>query len=341
MSLLNQMLRDLEHNKTTTTSPLTPENSIHVSPSASKENINKALIVGALISSIAVFFAYLALSKAKQPVTIISQPLAIPALKTAPKQVVNEPLVAIKNANIEVNLETALVIASSAKTKSKLVTKPLKNTLKKPSSITAPVIIAPKQIQNSIKSVPLSSNQQAEALYQQASKANNIQHAIGLLKQSLTLTPKKSNARLLLTRLLINAGEKQSATDLLDESLIIFPQDSAFIMARAQLYLQEKNSESALQLLTQTTIPPKNEAYLALLAAAYQQHKSYTQSNIHYQTLVQLNANKAEYWLGLALAQDALNQKKAAYNTYQHALNLHSLNPTVTDYIQQRLQQLP
>ncbi len=339
MSLLNQMLRDIEHNKATAAPPFAQENAVHVSPSAIKKSVNKALLIGALISSIAVFFTYLALSKAKQTTLVISQPLAIPELKTVSRQSVNEPK--IKNAPIADKPKLLKVIANPIKPESIRVAKPLKV---KPSSrpgLNVPTVINPQSTKNSIKAAPLSTAQQANILYQQASKTNNPQHAIRLLNQSIKLSPKQSNARLLLTRLLINTDKRQSAIELLDESLIIFPKNTAFIMARAQLYLQEKNTESALQLLTQITTSSKNEAYLALLAAAYQQNKSYPQARDHYQTLVQLNSNKAEYWLGLALAQDALNQKEAAYNAYQNALKLHSLNSAINDYIQQRLKQLP
>jgi hypothetical protein len=80
MSLLNQMLRDLEQKKNSDNPLFAQENSLYVSPNASKKSINKTQIIGVSISSIVIFFTYLALSKAKQP-TMISQPLAIPALK--------------------------------------------------------------------------------------------------------------------------------------------------------------------------------------------------------------------------------------------------------------------
>jgi tetratricopeptide (TPR) repeat protein len=339
MSLLNQMLRDIEHNKATAAPPFGQENAVHVSPSAIKKNINKVFLVGAFISSIAVFVTYLALSKEKQTTLLISQPLAIPELKTVSRQSVNGPK--IKKAPIANKPKLLKVIANPIKPEPIRAAKPLKVKPSSRSSLNASTVINPQSTKNSIKAAPLSTAQQANILYQQASKTNNPQHAIRLLNQSIKLSPKQSNARLLLIRLFINTDNKQSAIELLDESLIIFPQNIAFIMARAQLYLQEKNTKSALQLLTKITTSSKNEAYLALLAAAYQQNKSYPQAREHYQTLVQLNSNKAEYWLGLALAQDALKQKEAAYNAYQKALKLHSLNSTINDYIQQRLKQLP
>jgi len=341
MSLLNQMLRDLEQKKNTDNPLFTQESSIHTSPSASKKNVNKAQIIGVSISSIIIFFAYLALSKAKQPI-IISQPLAIPVLKTPPQQISKEFVVPIKVAHIKAKPKLpSAIVATSIKSKPAKKTKRLKTRPKKASRMTAPVIIAPKQTKNSIRSTPLSTKQQATALYQQALESHNSEQAIYLLKQSIELAPKQMSSRLRLIQLFINSGKKQNAINLLDKGLVISPHNIALIMARAQLYLQEKNAESALRLLKQISMPVKNEAYLALLAAAYQQHKSYVHSRIHYQTLVQLNPNKAEYWLGLALAQDALKQKEAAYNAYQQALKLHNLNSAVTNYIQHRLQQLP
>ena len=123
---------------------------------------------------------------------------------------------------------------------------------------------------------------------------------------------------------------------LLDESLVIFPHHSSLLQARAQLYLQAKNTTAALQLLTRITTPTQNESYLALLAAAHQQNKTFGQASTYYQTLVKLRPDKAEYWLGLGITQDALDQQQEAYNAYQQALKLNTLNTAVTDYIKQR-----
>ncbi|MCF7969668.1 MAG: tetratricopeptide repeat protein [Methylococcaceae bacterium] len=340
MSLLNQMLRDLEHNKTTTTPALAKEKAVHVSPSAQTKNLKKAVLTAVVISSIALFFVYLAI---KPEPAAVNKPLAIPPLKTASKQRISQPqpITTTNSAPIAVKAVSPKVIATSVKSEPIPVTQPLKSKQHRPPNINAPAIIKAQQAENSIQPAPLNTDQQAKNLYQKASKTDNSQLAISLLKQSLNLAPKQIKTRLLLTHLLINAGDKQNAIDLLDESLAIFPQETAFLMARAQLYLQEKKTENALQLLTQIATSAQNEAYLALLAAAYHQNKSYAQARDHYQSLVHFNANKAEYWLGLALAQDALNNKEPAYNAYQQALNLHSLNPPVSDYIQQRLKQRP
>lgn len=152
MSLLNQMLRDLEQKKNSDNPLFAQENSLYVSPNASKKSINKTQIIGVSISSIVIFFTYLALSKAKQP-TMISQPLAIPALKMLPQQIAKASLVSIKGTSTKVKPEPLATI--SVNPKPVLNTKQLKSSPKKGSSIMVPIINPPQPAKNSIKSCPI------------------------------------------------------------------------------------------------------------------------------------------------------------------------------------------
>jgi len=76
------------------------------------------------------------------------------------------------------------------------------------------------------------------------------------------------------------------------------------------------------------------------LAATYQQLQSFTNAANVYQKLVSVNPEKAENWLGFALAQEKLGNPKLAREAYQQALSKNTLKPSVVSYIKQRLSEL-
>jgi len=336
MSLLNQMLRDLDQHQ-----PSTPPSSLQeavVKVPTKDKNFNTRLLLAFLFLTALV--SYFLINKQETNLQIISQPLAIPDKKvqiSLPAPAQQTPVLREETHRPPKNLNKSIIKLSKSNPASKqILSSPDKDKVLTPLNIPST-----KKSNNSIQPAPLSNSQQAKLYYQQALQTTNKLKAITLLNKSILLNPKHSKSRLLLAQRLINTGDQQSAINVLDSSLKDFPDNPSFIMVRAQLYLQEKNTNSALELLTKVPAPLQNEAYLSLLAAAYQQNKSYSQSIIYYQTLVKLNSSKAEYWLGLGLAHDALKHSQQAYNAYHQALALNKLNTAITSYIHQRLKQLP
>ena len=81
----------------------------------------------------------------------------------------------------------------------------------------------------------------------------------------------------------------------------------------------------------------QDETYLGLLAATYQQKNNYSKSLEVYQKLVTINPDKAEYWLGLAIAYENQAEKPQALHAYQQALNKNPLKTVIVSYIKQRI----
>ena len=125
---------------------------------------------------------------------------------------------------------------------------------------------------------------------------------------------------------------------MLDQSLILFPQNIEFIKLRSQLFLKNKQAGAALQILTQIDATyVQDEAYLGLLGAAYQQRNIYAKSLSIYQRLLTINPEKAENWLGLAIASENQGFKQQALDAYQQALNKNTLKPVIVSYINTRI----
>lgn len=80
-----------------------------------------------------------------------------------------------------------------------------------------------------------------------------------------------------------------------------------------------------------------NENYRALLAGLYQRAQQYPEAAAAYRRLLGTFGEKPAYWLGLALAQDSLNQWQTAKQAYLRLAEYPELQPQVRTYIQQRL----
>lgn len=182
------------------------------------------------------------------------------------------------------------------------------------------------------------SSEQAEELYRQAQRSVSALMIKENLKEALQLEPRHLPARTLLLQTLMKSHADAELGEFADESLALFPSNLLFIKTRAHLYVQHKNFAGAVNLLERIDADTVDDStYLALLAASYQQLQRFPQAARIYQQLSQIQPDKAENWLGLAVAQDKLNQGQAAAQSYRQALDKKTLNAEVVSYIKQRL----
>ncbi|MDD1621048.1 MAG: hypothetical protein LUQ11_06165 [Methylococcaceae bacterium] len=184
---------------------------------------------------------------------------------------------------------------------------------------------------------PSTPREQAEELYRQAQRSASALMKTENLKEALRIEPSHLPARTLLLQTLMKSRDAELG-EFVDESLDLFPSNLLFIKTRAHLYVQQKNFSSAVNILERVDADTVDDsAYLALLAAGYQQLQRFPQAGRIYQRLTQIQPDKAENWLGLAIAQDKLNQSQAAAQSYRQALDKKTLNAEVVSYIKQRL----
>ena len=196
MSLLNQMLRDLD-NKAPDIEPIAQESAVKVSINAAKTKLKLPLKI-LIIISILLLIGLLLFNKIKSNPTgvAIVTPLAIPVILTPESQ----STILIKK--IIPNKETEL-----EKTKLEVEPGDDKTSLQEVAS-TKPME-ATKNTKISIKKAKLTNTQQAEQYYQKALKTTDPYNAITFLRQTINLAPKHIDARLLLTRLFIKTNDKR------------------------------------------------------------------------------------------------------------------------------------
>lgn len=351
MSLINQMLRDLESRNTINNETSVFQHNIQATPTPPSK---MRFLIWGLLSITAVGGTYWAYQYSKSLVKTAPVVVADNSKKDSIPIVPYEKVLAAPNA-----------IAQPAP---KIEQKPAENTMSQPVPVVQAVAVQPKPpvkpvktasavqaatetvAEPPVKKMPVSKSaalkpntakQQADLLYRQAESNFEGYSAVYKLEQALELDPRHLRARLLLAKTLHNQGQVNKTAEFLDQSLALFPDNLQFINTRAQLYLQQRNPGGALKTLQRIDLTDSsNETYLSLLAATYQQLQSFSNASKVYQRLVSVNPEKAENWLGLALAQEKLGNSRFAREAYQQALSRNTLKEAIVSYVKQRLIEL-
>ncbi|HEY8034885.1 MAG TPA: tetratricopeptide repeat protein [Methylobacter sp.] len=359
MSLINQMLRDLENRNTTNNAPSTLQHNIQVTQPAASKTPFLIWCLLAIVTTGGTYWAYqYSKTLAKNPPIVVTDNIKKDPTPIAPY----EKVLTVPNAVTDPAPKIELEPSESTKIQPISVAQPV------PAIQTAPPVqpkpptqpvqtaqavqSAPEIVDGPlVKKIPIASNptliksttpkQQANLLYLQAENNSDDYSTAYKLEQALKLDPRHLKARLLLAKTLLNQGQVNKTAEFLDQCLVLFPDNLQFINTRAQLYLQQKNPSGALKTLQRIDLTNSfNETYLSLLAATYQQLGSFTNAAKVYQKLLTINPEKAESWLGLALSQEKLGNLKSAREAYQQALSKNILKESITIYIKQRLTEL-
>jgi MSHA biogenesis protein MshN len=179
----------------------------------------------------------------------------------------------------------------------------------------------------------------AESWYQRAKQSNSVSETEDNLEQALKIDPYFLPARTLLLQTMMKSGASdQELADFVDESLAALPTNVFFLKTRAHLFIKHRDYASAVRVLERVDIDGANDAgFLLLIGAAYQQLQQFAPAERVYRRLTVIQPEKAENWLGLAMAEEKLGQKQIAIDAYRQALDKRTLSADVVDYIDQRI----
>jgi MSHA biogenesis protein MshN len=156
-----------------------------------------------------------------------------------------------------------------------------------------------------------------------------LQHFIAQAAQPL------ESLKLLLA--ILSEQEDVTAMQLLMAQADYLPASVHYYYA-AKIALIQQNESLAIQLLeAHLSDAEQDENYRALLAGLYQKTGKSLEAANHYRRLLSVFGDKPAYWLGYALAQDALDQTHSALQAYQRVNQYSNLQPQVRNYIQLRL----
>ncbi|WP_273024401.1 tetratricopeptide repeat protein [Rheinheimera sp.] len=184
--------------------------------------------------------------------------------------------------------------------------------------------------------------QQQAALLQQraltAAQAGQLQQALQLWQQLQQLTPQNAEAYLEQARLWHQLGQPQQALTVLQQAL-----QQGIVNADIQLLLAQQAAAQAQWPRVEALLPAQfvlaqQPEYYGLKATALQQLGQPQAALDWFRQLIVLQPQQARWWLGAAIALDALAQREQAQLHYRQALQWgDSLTAASRNYIQQRL----
>ena len=138
------------------------------------------------------------------------------------------------------------------------------------------------------------------------------------LQAFLAAYPQAPKSTQALFHLLLQQGDLVAAQALVQSAgFLPGPQLSQLT---ARLFLAKNDAGAALQVLEkQPPVYRQQVDFMALLAGAYQKAGRYRDAAGAYQQLLQRQGDNSGYWLGLAVALDALNESGSALVAFQRA----------------------
>jgi len=161
------------------------------------------------------------------------------------------------------------------------------------------------------------------------------------LRQRLRTAPSDHAAHQLLVGLLLRGQRHDEALAQIEHSLARLGYDDKLVLLHARLLAEQGRADAALRdLETLLTRRPHDRAAMRLAAALYRQQGDSRRAGRLYQRLTALPGAEARDWLGLALSLDELDPTLARA-AWQRVLTAPELSAAVRDYARQRLEDRP
>lgn len=167
------------------------------------------------------------------------------------------------------------------------------------------------------ESAPAESGNGAEEFYRQGLRSYRrglYQQAQRQLERSLELAPDHAAARNLLARSYMASGQDRQAEQVLEND-----QDEDANRLKAQIYLKQGRDEQAERVLDD--VPAAEEPTdLGVRAALKQRQGRYQESEQLYRRALKSQPGESRWWLGLAIALEASERYQEAIDAYRRAL---------------------
>lgn len=333
MSLINQMLKDLEKRRSRdleTSSTLGPNITWETRPNQKSFNWLAASIVFTLVLLLGVI-SYLLWERtsAGSQASMVSKAVSVKKIKNK-----KPPIVKKKTKRVIKQAVVKNTIAQSDHSAA----------IDYEKTIDVDEIDDAPEVKLKKKHRPLNNKQLAEIAYTKGYKflqQGRMHQGKEYLRKALSLYIPHIKAREMLAGVYIKSGRFISAGELLSEGVKIAPEYPLFAKLYARVLLEQKNPQLAIKILEQgsTTIKVKPD-YYALLAATYQRVKKHKKAVEIYLQLVKAHPATGVWWLGLGISLEKLAKKKEALEAYKRAQKTGNLKVGLTNFINNRVSAL-
>ena len=174
---------------------------------------------------------------------------------------------------------------------------------------------------------------------EKAIEARNLIKAESLFEEVLLLIPEHTIARKQLAALWYGKKSYQDAINLLSQGISLEPLDEEMRLMSAKIYLEQDKSQQALNILM-----PVNSSDLielqAILANIAAELNKYDIASKSYKKLIILEPNIARWWLGLAVSHDRQGKFALASHAYSQAIAKGNLSNNALQFARQRISEL-
>ena len=168
-----------------------------------------------------------------------------------------------------------------------------------------------------------------------------VSEAQANLSLALESNPANQEARQTLAGLLLENKRQDEAKAILTAGLAIAPEQNDFRMAIARLQVEAGDRSSALNTLEQGLGYANNNAdYQVFTATLLQSAKRHDDAVQHYMTALALRSNDAKALIGLGISLQALGKLDKAQEAFNRAQATATLSPELTLFVEQQLKQL-
>ena len=189
---------------------------------------------------------------------------------------------------------------------------------------------------------PVTSLQRAEEHYRRAYtllSRGQVEAGEAALRQALAADAGHDKARELLALVMVRAGRYVEAGELLREGLAIHPGNRQQVQILAQVLDHQGRTAEAVQLLerhrpVEVAVDPD---MVALLAAYYRKQKRHAEAADLYRRLTAARPDNGLWWIGLGLSLEALARPEAARKAFRKARATGSLTAPLRKFVAERL----
>lgn len=211
-----------------------------------------------------------------------------------------------------------------------------------PSSRKPSIIEKANTSQMSVSRRQLSSKElvtQKLARAEKSLNSNEITKAEQLFEEILIIDANHKQARKKLAALWFGRKSYRQALNLLSQGIAIDKQDGELRLMKARIHLKQGQHEAAFNTLKPLTTFA-HEEYQVMLANIAQQIEQYSSAISAYQVLINMQPYSGRWHLGLAIVYDKNSQFLLAVNEYALALTKADLSASSAKFAAQRMQAL-
>ena len=333
MSLVNQVLQDLQHRRGEHPDMEGLAVARPARPPSSPRRYGW-FIAGAVALGLALFALQQLFERPAAPVEVT--PVAVkttPAAAAPVTQPEVTPVVAAEPVPEPV-IETPPVVAATPQPEPAVVS---------PAADPVPTVTLPPRGEPSMSRtlVATTPRQRADAAYADALRelsAGRRDLAEVRMRDALGHDPSLVDARLALANLLATRGATREAEALLLQGLRLAPDAAPLAQRYARLLFERDDLGGAIGVLLQAPPPVAVDTeYHAFLAALLQRAGNHNAAADTYASLVEVQPDAGLWWMGLGISLEAEQRYAPALDAYRNAARDPRLSARVADFVRERI----